>query len=561
MEMGNLRSHRRIIGIAAFITVLLMSACNSASIQTGNGSGNQNLPATASKTPFQPAQVTLFVSPGIPGEWRAAIDSIPDVNVVAEKNGADLSFTTDEINEGQTALFASTLVFAAAVPFMTVADDITGGEINALWNGDPGGGTYQTLMMSEKTRLILSDQWGENGSHVVVVDEGSLLSAVESTEGAVAILAFDEIDPRWKILKIGGKSPLDKPFDPKGYPLTVTYNLAANIVGDSLTANVMKSFNELLPQTNRDESKMTVIVMSGTTAMARCTASKILLKGTGYPIESIKEWFLSADLRHVSNEVAFSEECPKSNTCNTTLQLCANPESIKTLEELGVNVVELTGNHENDYSTESFAQTLRMYEERGWITFGGGKNQETARQPALIDNSGNKIAFIGCNPIGYTSAWATEDSPGAAKCDYDYMYSQIEELKSQGYVVIATFQHNEIYEYMYSEPYREDFQNAVHAGADIVQGSQAHFPMGFELIDKSLIHYGLGNFLFDQMDIPVVGTKREFVDRHIVYDGKYINTELLTAMLTDWARPVPMEQEERAQLLYDIFKASQRRFP
>ena len=194
--MGNLRSHRRIIGIAAFITVLLMSSCNSASIQTGNGSGNQNLPATASKTPFQPAQVTLFVSPGIPGEWRAAVDSIPDVNVVAEKNGADLSFTTDEINEGQTALFASTLVFAAAVPFMTVADDITGGEINALWNGDPGGGTYQTLIVSERTRLILSDQWGENGSHVVVVDEGSLLSAVESTEGAVAILAFDEIDPR-----------------------------------------------------------------------------------------------------------------------------------------------------------------------------------------------------------------------------------------------------------------------------------------------------------------------------------------------------------------------------
>jgi poly-gamma-glutamate synthesis protein (capsule biosynthesis protein) len=241
--------------------------------------------------------------------------------------------------------------------------------------------------------------------------------------------------------------------------------------------------------------------------------------------------------------------------------LCANPESIETLDELGVNVVELTGNHENDYGTESFAQTLKMYEERGWLTFGGGRNEESARKPALIENNGNKIAFIGCNPIGYSSAWATEDSPGAAKCDYDYMFSQITELKSQGYIVIATFQHNEIYEYMYSEPYREDFKKAVQAGADIVQGSQAHFPMGFELINTSLIHYGLGNFLFDQMDIPVVGTKREFVDRHIVYNGKFINTEVLTAVLTDWAKPVPMQQEERSQLLYDIFKASQRRFP
>jgi poly-gamma-glutamate synthesis protein (capsule biosynthesis protein) len=63
------------------------------------------------------------------------------------------------------------------------------------------------------------------------------------------------------------------------------------------------------------------------------------------------------------------------------------------------------------------------------------------------------------------------------------------------------------------------------------------------------------------MDIPVVGTKREFVDRHIIYNGKYINTEVLTAMLTDWSRPVPMTEEERTQLLSDIFEASKKRFP
>ncbi len=112
---------------------------------------------------------------------------------------------------------------------------------------------------------------------------------------------------------------------------------------------------------------------------------------------------------------------------------------------------------------------------------------------------------------------------------------------------------------MYDDNIRKDFQDAAAAGADIVQGSQAHFPMGFEFSGDAFIHYGLGNFLFDQMDTPVVGTRREFIDRHIIYNGEYINTEVLTAFLTDWSRPVPMTSEQRTEMLEDIFQASEMR--
>ncbi|NMB86938.1 MAG: hypothetical protein GYA17_01185, partial [Chloroflexi bacterium] len=67
---------------------------------------------------------------------------------------------------------------------------------------------------------------------------------------------------------------------------------------------------------------------------------------------------------------------------------------------------------------------------------------------------------------------------------------------------------------------------------------------------------GLGNLFFDQMDIPVVGTRREFLDRHVFYDGRYISTQLLTAMLEDYARPRPMTAEERTQMLQDAFADS-----
>lgn len=561
MEFSGLKSTKKMFFGLVIIFFLALTACDSIINNVEGGDSVPGQPMSVTLTPFQPSQVSLYLTPGIPQEWRTLIETIQNVIITTDAGTSALIFDLGEIGEGQASLFKTRIVFAVAVPFMTVDDEICFEELISLWNGITSDGEYKTLLVTQETQQILAEMWGQNGVHVEIVNAEQMASSLDEVESAVAILPFEAITPHCKILKIEGISPLDKPFDESSYPLVVTYNLIAK-TGDSVLNNaIAEDFAKLIPLTNRDESKMTVIVMSGTTAMARCTASKILLKGTDYPIEMVKDWFQTADLRHVSNEVAFSEECPRSETCNETLQLCANPESIEVLEKLGVNVVELTGNHENDYGTESFTETLKMYEDRGWYIFGGGSNQEEAKKPVLIENNGNKIAFIGCNTVGFSKAWATEDSPGAAQCDYDYMYDQIEELKAQGYVVIATFQHNEVYVYMYSESYREDFWNAANAGADIVQGSQAHYPMGFEFINDSLIHYGLGNFLFDQMDIPVVGTKREFVDRHIIYNGKYINTEVLTAMLTDWSRPVPMDEAEREQLLSDIFEASKKRFP
>ena len=89
-----------------------------------------------------------------------------------------------------------------------------------------------------------------------------------------------------------------------------------------------------------------------------------------------------------------------------------------------------------------------------------------------------------------------------------------------------------------------------------MSGSQAHLPKTMEFHNGSFIHYGLGNLFFDQMDFPVVGTRREFIDRHVIYNGKYINTELLTALLEDYSRPRPMTETERALFLNDIFEAS-----
>jgi poly-gamma-glutamate synthesis protein (capsule biosynthesis protein) len=96
-----------------------------------------------------------------------------------------------------------------------------------------------------------------------------------------------------------------------------------------------------------------------------------------------------------------------------------------------------------------------------------------------------------------------------------------------------------------------DFHKMVDAGAVIVSGSQSHVPMSMEIYHDSFVHYGLGNLFFDQMDS--INNRREFLDRHIFYDGRLIGTELLTAKLENYAQPRPMTISERVSLLQDAF--------
>jgi poly-gamma-glutamate synthesis protein (capsule biosynthesis protein) len=80
-----------------------------------------------------------------------------------------------------------------------------------------------------------------------------------------------------------------------------------------------------------------------------------------------------------------------------------------------------------------------------------------------------------------------------------------------------------------------------------------------EFYDEAFIHYGLGNLFFDQMgdrDWMPPGIRREFLDRYVIYDGKLISVELITAMLEDYSRPRPMTEQERAGFLQEYFAYS-----
>jgi poly-gamma-glutamate synthesis protein (capsule biosynthesis protein) len=196
-----------------------------------------------------------------------------------------------------------------------------------------------------------------------------------------------------------------------------------------------------------------------------------------------------------------------------------------------------------------------MYADRGWGIFGGGSDAVSASQPLTITHNGNAIGFIGCNPVGPVTAWATAEGPGAARCTIQSLAEAIAQLADEVDVVIVGLQYHELYTYTATARQTADFLALADAGAAIVSGSQGHHAQGFGFSTAGrLVHFGVGNLFFDQMDR--LGTRQTFVDRHVVYAGRHIATDLWTGLIENWARPRPMTVAERALFLQAIFGAS-----
>ena len=502
--------------------------------------------ATPDQAPATPSPDSLWISPAIPDSLRkiAASSGLPLVSSPDSTSvRLDVLIPQSTIYNSQSSFLnsrSSSWIFALVSPFPTSTDGVSLADIQNCWGGEPTGPfTGRPLWMDGASLAAFSAVWGAPAAGAVrVAQPDQLADSTWANRPAWAIIPFEVLDPRWKVLSVDGQSPVHNDFDQAVYPLKIVFTLQP------------AAFT--MPLSNRDPKKLTVVAMTGTTALARATADRMEKKGVLYPGELIDSMLRSADITHISNEVSFDEKCPTPDPWSLSLFFCSNPTYIALLEDAGTDVVELTGNHLVDFGPANFLMTLSMYDQRGWKYYGGGRNLEAALEPALLENNGNNLAFVGCDFSGPPDDWATATSPGAAPCNMDKMALEITSLRSQGYLPIMTFQYQEYYQPNPTYEEQADFRKMAKAGAVIVSGSQGHEPATMEIVNGSFVHYGLGNLFFDQMfSLP---TRELFVDRHIFYDGKYINTELLTYIIEDYAQPRPMTELERKQFLEKIFK-------
>jgi poly-gamma-glutamate synthesis protein (capsule biosynthesis protein) len=371
------------------------------------------------------------------------------------------------------------------------------------------------------------------------------------------LLPFDEIDPRFKVLTVDGVTPLDNRFDPATYPLISMLQIR----GEGMALLIPHLSGTITPTTNRNASALTTLIMTGVTAMSRGTADAIERNYLTYPATIISATLAAADITHISNEVPFLDDCVVNNTLNN-LVLCSHTSYWEVLEAVGTDIVGLSGNHVNDFGYEGARRSLAFYRENNIPIYGSGLNLTEACEPLLWEHNGNTFAFVAVLAFGPATAWATDELPGACYY-YDHkarVLTLVEELAAEVDVVAVELQYLETYEPSPTFQQVVEFREVRAAGADIVTGVQSHVPQAWEpygLYDPGgpgTISYGLGNLFFDQM--WSWETRTEQMARHTIYEGRVLNTEILTAVLEDFAQPRWATPEERADILNRVFNAA-----
>ncbi len=523
---------------------------------------------TESEVVEEITKVNLWISETVPdfigGKVEYELGRIFDeVIIVYEKEDADVWVEIDDSSRDLKISY----VLAPVVSFFRNFDDISYEDIKEFWEGDSDilsylsiDGSEPELIITEEVYRILEKVLGPSGNdNIRIVKTWEILEDIEN-DNSFSIIPFDRIDKRYKVLNLDGMSVLDKELDMGRYPLAVSISVKSS--NPEFSSMIAGCFSDI-SITNRDTEELVSVIMTGVTAIVRQVARKIESDGVLSPGEEIKEVLRDADITHISNELPFVEGC--TGTRPQGLIFCSSPEYIELLRYVGTDVIELTGNHMNDYGNEWMDYTLDMYDEEGWPYFGGGRNLEDSYKPAVFEIGSNKIAFLGANTFGPESDWATEDSPGSARINvWDEVAKEedmvkfeeiIKELKEEGYLVIFTFQYEETYSFNPTAIQITDFRRIIDAGADIVSGSQSHHPMGVEFRGDGFINYGLGNLFFGQQ-LPILGNNPGIIAKHIFYKGKHINTILITTMLNDFSQPRLTTSEERVELLDSIFSGS-----
>ena len=161
-------------------------------------------------------------------------------------------------------------LYALACPFKTVTDEITYDEFVSTINQNGGANNGITTVYFNPSAAqdlgSIHQDWNlsidENAAEKITDASGSLTCAV---------IPFEELTPEMKYIRVGQEHyPWDKEYDPAGDVLAIPEQ----------------------PGTY-DRTKLTTLLMTGTTALVRTTSYKMFVNGPLYPAELMKPIFSS----------------------------------------------------------------------------------------------------------------------------------------------------------------------------------------------------------------------------------------------------------------------------
>jgi poly-gamma-glutamate synthesis protein (capsule biosynthesis protein) len=183
----------------------------------------------------------------------------------------------------------------------------------------------------------------------------------------------------------------------------------------------------------------------------------------------------------------------------------SHPAALKALIHAGFNLFSLANNHSFDYGGPGVEETLYHLAvanaEKAIAYAGIGSNFDEAIKPGCIDLDGTRIGFsaIGITTGDQPQYRAGPDSPGQAsyrdRPDFEAAVAKLMALPAD--YRILSIHYGLEGRVIPDERQLADWRSFAteEKGIDLIVGHHPHVAQGVELNGKSLIFYGLGNFL------------------------------------------------------------------
>lgn len=380
-------------------------------------------------------------------------------------------------------------------------------------------------------------------------DPAAVFAGAEA--GNYELVSANDLDFSRKLLEINDAYFLDE-F--AGGAIFRVIKFESEKYAEEIAPLVGTSFVKQFPEASNTLS----FAETGVTALSRGMNAKLNEVGDAtYFSAAIRDYLRGFDLTHTSNESSFTSAASDRN-------ICSDPRFLDTLLDIGLDIVELTGNHNADCGYDAARETIDLYAANGIKVVGGGKTATEASVPLAINEKGSQISLFAYN---LSTGGATDgDYPGANQYEEERAAAEIQTAKARGDLVIVDVQYYECNAYASEEEDatcdRADsaagdqigfFRHLVNLGADVVVGTSAHQPQTFELYNDGAIYYGLGNLFFDQIWWP--GTTRSLVLEHYIYDGRILQTRITPTVYDENMQTRLMDAETAKWFLGRLIEA------
>jgi len=215
------------------------------------------------------------------------------------------------------------------------------------------------------------------------------------------------------------------------------------------------------------------------------------------------------------------------------------PHMASIWETTGTEIISLASNHTMDWGPEPLVDTRKLFAKMGKYPIGAGKDIKEAREPAIVERNGVKIAFLaytsvlrdgqaagprtaGMAPLrAYTHYVADDYQPGTPPTvisvphegDVAAMQDDIRRAKQRADVVVMSIHWGVRFAPKTIATYQPTVAHAaIDAGADLILGHHAHVPKAVEVYKGKVCFYSIGNFMTNG-----TGSRSKFFDWNLMW--------------------------------------------